>query len=645
MTTPNSPRKRVATPPRAPSDQHPQAPVFFLSFSVLISSVLAVLLLAACASQDVPTVDPPTASAPEQTAATSPSPTPPTPSMTDSQSKPEAPGAQDEFPTADETMVVVGSGAASLLGTQEVSAVAFDSAELESMGESGPRRRPSKLPQRSNPIFTKKVDPSVMSFVQAQQNPIDWNTEQYAPIEEQGFLRPGDNPLSTFSIDVDTASYANVRRFLNEETRPPAGAVRIEELVNYFHYPRRVEAGEQPFAVDMEIFEAPWREEHRLVRIAVEGREIPQKAVPARNLVFLLDVSGSMQGADRLELVKYGLTRLTETLRPIDRVSIVVYAGASGVVLPPTAGNEEEKIVSALERLSAGGSTAGAEGIRLAYRMAKKHFDPEGINRVILATDGDFNVGVSSRAELVKLIEKERESGVFLTVLGVGRGNLNDSGMEQLADHGNGNYAYIDRRSEARKVLVEQANATLVTIAKDVKIQVEFNPERVQAYRLIGYENRRLADQDFNDDTKDAGEIGAGHHVTALYEVVPVGAKGGVAGATVDPLKYQAPARLTDNAGTGEWLTVKLRYKAPDEDESKLVSAVLAGQPGKLRAASENARFSTAVALFGMLLRDSEYTGAGSYRLVEKLAEDSLGEDTSGQRKEFLELVSRAKKL
>lgn len=565
--------------------------------------------------------------------------------MTDSQSKPEAPGAQDEFPTADETMVVVGSGAASLLGTQEVSAVAFDSAELESMGESGPRRRPSKLPQRSNPIFTKKVDPSVMSFVQAQQNPIDWNTEQYAPIEEQGFLRPGDNPLSTFSIDVDTASYANVRRFLNEETRPPAGAVRIEELVNYFHYPRRVEAGEQPFAVDMEIFEAPWREEHRLVRIAVEGREIPQKAVPARNLVFLLDVSGSMQGADRLELVKYGLTRLTETLRPIDRVSIVVYAGASGVVLPPTAGNEEEKIVSALERLSAGGSTAGAEGIRLAYRMAKKHFDPEGINRVILATDGDFNVGVSSRAELVKLIEKERESGVFLTVLGVGRGNLNDSGMEQLADHGNGNYAYIDRRSEARKVLVEQANATLVTIAKDVKIQVEFNPERVQAYRLIGYENRRLADQDFNDDTKDAGEIGAGHHVTALYEVVPVGAKGGVAGATVDPLKYQAPARLTDNAGTGEWLTVKLRYKAPDEDESKLVSAVLAGQPGKLRAASENARFSTAVALFGMLLRDSEYTGAGSYRLVEKLAEDSLGEDTSGQRKEFLELVSRAKKL
>ena len=649
MTTPTSPRKPAATPPPSPADPRPQAPVFFLSFSVLISSVLAVLLLAACASQDVSTADTPSSSTAEQTAAAptlpatpmesygiSPTPTAPPPEA--------APGTDDEFPTADETMVVVGSGAASLVGQQMVSAIAFDADSLE-VAEGGPRRRPSKLPQRSSPIFSKKEEPALLSFAQVQPGPVDWNTEQYAPIEEQGFLRPGDNPLSTFSIDVDTASYANVRRFLNEETRPPAGAVRIEELVNYFHSPRRVEPGEQPFAVDMEIFEAPWREEHRLVRIAVEGRDIPQRAVPARNLVFLLDVSGSMQGADRLELVKYGLTRLTETLRPIDRVSIVVYAGASGVVLPPTAGNEEETIVSALERLSAGGSTAGAEGIQLAYRMARKNFDPEGINRVILATDGDFNVGVSSRSELVKLIEKERESGVFLTVLGVGRGNLNDSGMEQLADHGNGNYAYIDRRSEARKVLVEQANATLVTIAKDVKIQVEFNPERVQAYRLIGYENRRLADQDFNDDTKDAGEIGAGHHVTALYEVVPVGAKGGVAGATVDPLKYQAPKRLTDEAGTGEWLTVKLRYKAPDEDESKLVSAVLAGQPGKLQSASENARFSTAVALFGMLLRDSEFAGAGSYRLVEKLAEDSLGEDTSGQRKEFLELVSRARKL
>ena len=322
-----------------------------------------------------------------------------------------------------------------------------------------------------------------------------------------------------------------------------------------------------------------------------------------------------------------------------------MYAGASGLVLPPTPGNEEAKIIGALARLEAGGSTAGAAGLELAYRTAREHFDEEGINRVILATDGDFNVGVSNRSELLRMIEHQRESGVELTVLGVGRGNLNDATMEQLADHGNGNYAYMDSRREARKVLVEQADATLVTIAKDVKIQVEFNPQKVRAYRLIGYENRRLANQDFNDDTKDAGEIGAGHFVTALYEIVPVEARGGVQGAEVDPLRYQAAPDLTEAAATGEWLTLKLRYKDPGEDESQLLTAALAGQPGRVKSASENARFSTAVALFGMLLRDSEFKGAGSYRLVERLAEGAIGDDEHGERREFLELVSLARKL
>ena len=377
-----------------------------------------------------------------------------------------------------------------------------------------------------------------------------------------------------------------------------------------------------------------------------KGSELPPRDVPPRNLVFLVDVSGSMQGRRsaraREVRARCGSAR---RLRPIDRVSIVVYAGASGLVLPPTPGDEENKIVDALARLHAGGSTAGAAGIRLAYETARKHFDPDGINRVILATDGDFNVGISNRSELVRMIEEERESGVYLTVLGFGRGNLNDAGMEQLADHGNGNYAYVDTRAEARKVLVEQADATLVTIAEDVKIQVEFNPQKVQAYRLIGYENRRLENQDFNDDTKDAGEIGAGHHVTALYEIVPVGARGGVGGAGVDPLKYQVPPELSEAAANGEWLTVKLRYKAPQEEESRLLSTALAGRPARFDSASENARFSTAVALFGMLLRDSEFKGSGSYRLVEKIARSAIGDDAHSERREFVELVGLARRL
>ena len=626
---------------RTRPDSGPRGPVLFVSFSVLMTALLGVLFLAACATDD--------ASAPEpRVVAQEPPPTPPEEPVAETPGPVAATPEPDDPFAGVEEVVITGSGAAVLLSEVETSSIAFDADYLEGIGASdvrtnrpGPQKGVAR--RRMENLRYSEFVPNLE--IATPPPPIDWNTERYDESAEQGFLKPGDAPLSTFSVDVDTASYANVRRFLREQTRPPVGAVRIEELVNYFRYPRRVASSEAPFAVDMEIFEAPWRDEHRVVRIAVEGKEIARKEVPPRNLVFLLDVSGSMRGADRLGLVKYGMQRLVETLRPIDRVSIVVYAGASGLVLPPTPGNEETKIVDALERLEAGGSTAGAAGLELAYRTAREHFDDEGINRVILATDGDFNVGVSNRSELLKMIERERESGVELTVLGVGRGNLNDATMEQLADHGNGNYAYMDSRREARKVLVEQADATLVTIAKDVKIQVEFNPEKVRAYRLIGYENRRLADQDFNDDTKDAGEIGAGHHVTALYEIVPVDAKGGVQGATVDPLRYQTVPDLTEAAGTGEWLTLKLRYKDPGEDESKLLTAALAGQPGRVKSASENARFSTAVALFGMLLRDSEFKGAGSYRLVERLAEGALGDDEHGERSEFLELVSLARKL
>jgi Ca-activated chloride channel family protein len=472
-----------------------------------------------------------------------------------------------------------------------------------------------------------------------------WNTERYDSTEETGFLSAKDKPLSTFSIDVDTASYSNVRRFLIDGSRPPEGAVRIEEMVNYFRYPSDANAGDHPFAVETEIFASPWSKTHRLARVALSGREIPDEEIPPRNLVFLLDVSGSMQGPDRLGLVKRGLAGLVEHLRHEDRVAIVVYAGASGTVLAPTRGDQRDRILDALGALSAGGSTHGAAGIRLAYETARKHFDGEGINRVILATDGDFNVGVTSRSELVKLIEKERESGVFLTVLGFGRGNLNDAGMEELADKGNGHYAYIDSPAEARKVLVQEAGSTLVTIAKDVKIQVEFNPARVAAYRLIGYENRRLADRDFNDDEKDAGEIGAGHHVTALYEIVPVGVE---FDSGVDPLKYQKPAGA-QGAKTGdvskEWLTVKLRYKAPRESRSRLLDTVLAGEPVEFEAASESGRFSAAVALFGMLLRESDFKGDGDFDLAQSLARNALGDDPRGERAEFVRLVALAKEL
>jgi Ca-activated chloride channel family protein len=473
----------------------------------------------------------------------------------------------------------------------------------------------------------------------------DFHTESYARIDENPWLAAENNPLSTFSIDVDRASYTNVRRLILGGDRPPVDAVRIEEMVNYFTYDYPDVNGEHPFGITTEVADAPWRPQHRLVRIGVQGRRMELDELPPSNLVFLLDVSGSMQPYNKLPLLKKSLRLLVNELRPEDRVAIVVYAGAAGLVLPSESGREKEKILDALESLEAGGSTAGGAGIALAYRIGTENYIEGGNNRVILATDGDFNIGASSDAEMVRLIEEKRKHGIFLTVLGFGMGNLKDSKMEALADHGNGNYAYIDNLLEARKVLVTEMGGTLVTIAKDVKIQVEFNPARVQAYRLIGYENRLLADEDFNDDAKDAGELGAGHSVTALYEVVPVGAPP-VETGSVDPLRYQRPeedAPETRRAGEeDELMFVKLRYKAPDGERSRLIELPV---PDRVETASTDLRFAASVAAFGMLLRDSEQCGGFTLADVSRLARASLGEDRHGYRAEFVRLVEATREL
>ena len=432
--------------------------------------------------------------------------------------------------------------------------------------------------------------------------------EQYDAAVDEGVLQVRDAPLSTFSIDIDTASYANVRRFLTSGSLPPAGAVRIEELINYFSYTYDQPKGDKPFSVTTELARAPWNSDHQLLMVGLQGAEVEQNEIPSRNLVFLLDVSGSMASGDKLPLVKRAFTDFVTTLTAEDYVSIVVYAGASGCVLPPTRGDKTSEILGAIDRLHVGGSTNGGAGIRLAYDLAKKHFKSDGVNRVILATDGDFGVGTVNRSELVELIETERASGVFLSVLGVGTGNIKDATIEEIADKGNGNYSYLDSIAEARKVLIEEANGTLLTIAKDVKIQIEFNPVHVAGYRLIGYENRRLAAEDFNDDRKDAGEIGAGHSVTALYEIVPAGSS--VPGKSIDPLRYQRPSQPSeeplqrDRVSSDELATVKLRYKAPDTNVSRLLTRHVTASPVEDHARSENLRFASAVATFGMVLRE-----------------------------------------
>jgi Ca-activated chloride channel family protein len=468
--------------------------------------------------------------------------------------------------------------------------------------------------------------------------------EGYDAIDENVFRSPREHPLSTFSIDVDTASMSNVRNLLEGERLPPAGAVRIEEMLNYFDYDYPQPTGEAPFSVTTEVAQCPWNPKHRLLLIGIQGRVMEPENIPPRNLVFLLDVSGSMSSANKLGLVRQAMKLLTAELREEDRVSIVVYAGASGVVLEPTAGSEKQTILAALDRLSAGGSTNAGAGIRLAYDLARKNYDEEGINRVILATDGDFNVGVTSRDELETLIGKQRKSGVFLTVLGVGRGNLKDSQMEMLADKGNGNYAYLDSIAEAEKVLVRDASGTLVTIAKDVKIQVEFNPNQVGSYRLIGYENRKLAARDFNDDRKDAGEIGAGHSVTALYEVTPP--EENAAKSSVDPLRYQSKRGTVGPVFIDELAFVKLRYKRPDGEVSRLIKRPVE-DPGNISfaATSRDFRFAAAVATFGMALRNSEEGGDASYALASELLAGTEGEDPHGERRALGDLIGRAKAL
>ncbi|MDT5295036.1 MAG: Ca-activated chloride channel [Acidobacteriota bacterium] len=469
--------------------------------------------------------------------------------------------------------------------------------------------------------------------------------ESYAKIDENPFLEAARAPLSTFSIDVDTASYSNTRRFLNDGQMPPKDAVRIEELVNYFTYDYPQPTGAAPFSVTAEVADCPWNAQHRLVHVGLQGKKIATEDLPPANLVFLIDVSGSMEEPRKLPLVKSSLRTLAEQLSGRDRVAIVVYAGNSGLVLPSTPGDQKGEIISALDRLEAGGSTNGGSGIQLAYRVAQDNFIRGGTNRVILATDGDFNVGMTGDDELVRLIEEKRRGGVFLSVLGFGAGNLNDSMMEKLADKGNGNYAYIDTQAEAQKALGEQVGGTLATIAKDVKIQVEFNPRAVAGYRLIGYENRLLAARDFNDDKKDAGEIGAGHTVTALYEIVPAGQK--VENPGVDELKYGPPAAQVEQSapGGGELLTVKLRYKEPDGDVSKPLNVGVVDSHASYRNASENFKFSAAVAEFGMLLRDSRYKGQSSYDAALALARASAGADLRGYRTEFVRLVETAKGL
>jgi Ca-activated chloride channel family protein len=465
----------------------------------------------------------------------------------------------------------------------------------------------------------------------------EFNTEEYKAITENKFLDVTSYPLSTFSIDVDAASYSNIRRFINDNQLPPKDAVRIEELINYFSYDYPQPGSKHPFSIVAEISDCPWESSHRLVHIGLQGREIPTRDLPANNLVFLLDVSGSMDTPNKLPLLKKAFKMLVDKIRRKDRIAIVVYAGAAGLVLPSSSGNKKDRILDAIEMLEAGGSTAGSAGIRLAYKVADENFITSGNNRVILATDGDFNVGISSEAELVELIEKEREKGVYLTVLGFGAGNLKDSKMEQIADKGNGNYFCVDNILEAKKTLINEMGGTLFTIAKDVKAQVEFNPVKVSAYRLIGYENRLLRKEDFSDDSKDAGEMGAGHSVTALYEIIPVGVSSDMAEA--QPLKYQTLGIKPEALESRELMTVKFRYKPRDDDESRLIVMPVVDLNIPFDESSDNFRFSAAVAEFGMLLRDSEFKGNSSYPDAFRIAKSSMGRDEDGYRSEFIRLV------
>ena len=514
--------------------------------------------------------------------------------------------------------------------------------------------KPKDIAAIARPVPQEQVEEEPPASELPSRYRQDFDTATYDHIAETPFLPAATNPLSTFSIDVDTASYSNVRRFINAGSRPPKDAVRVEEMINYFSYDYREPEGDRPFSIDLDSTACPWDATHRLLRIGLKGREVANENRPASNLVFLLDVSGSMEPSERLPLVKQAMRLLIEKLSEKDRVAVVVYAGDSGLALPSTTGDRKERILSALENLSAGGSTNGAEGIELAYKVARDNFIKGGVNRVILATDGDFNIGVTNQGDLTRLIEEKAKSGVFLSVLGVGTDNLKDSTMQKLADKGNGNYAYLDSVEEARKVLVQQTNGTLMTIAKDVKIQVEFNPARVVSYRLIGYEKRILRKEDFNNDKVDAGEIGAGHTVTALYEIVPAGTGAADPAASippVEPLKYQTPysaalaASQADTKVSQEMVTVKLRYKKPEGDQSQLIESSFVDNGSKFEAAAPDLKFAAAVAEFGMILRDSEYKGKGTIGAVIEWAQEGKGRDAAGYRAGFIELARKLQRL
>lgn len=463
---------------------------------------------------------------------------------------------------------------------------------------------------------------------------VEFNTEGYTAVHENGFKSPVKEPLSTFSIDVDAASYSNVRRFINQGVPPVIDAVRIEEMINYFDYDYPQPDNEHPFSINYEFGECPWNSKNKLLHIGLQGKEMKNADAPASNLVFLLDVSGSMDEPNKLPLLVKAMKLLVSQLRPQDRVAIVVYAGSSGLVLPSTSGNHKEIIVEALDRLQAGGSTAGEAGLKLAYKVAEEHFIKNGNNRIILATDGDFNVGPSSNAEMERLIITYRDKGIFISVAGFGMGNYKDDKMEIIADKGNGNYSYIDNLMEAKKVFINEFTSTLFTIAKDVKIQIEFNPAYVKEYRLVGYENRILNEEDFENDKKDAGEMGAGHSVTALYEIVP--ADGENVGRK---LKYQQTEAIADPKANGELATIKFRYKKPDGETSLLMTEVIPFSSKTLESTSDNFRFSAAVAGFGMMLRHSEFKGSISYEQVLQMAKASKGSDADGYRSEFIRLV------
>lgn len=486
-----------------------------------------------------------------------------------------------------------------------------------------------------------KIDHSGGSTVSYKSSDVDYNTESYSAINENGFKNSSVNPLSTFSVDVDAASYSNVRRFIMGGSKPPIDAVRVEEMINYFDYDYPDPVDDVPFSISTEIGDCPWNEKSKLVHIGLQAERLKTKDLPANNLVFLIDVSGSMAQENKLPLLVKSFKLLVNELRPEDKVAIVVYAGAAGIVLEPTSGNDKTKILESLEALNAGGSTAGGQGIILAYKVASENFIQGGNNRVILATDGDFNVGMSSDAEMQRLIEEKRESSVFLTCLGFGMGNYQDSKLEILSDKGNGNYAYIDNLLEAKKVLVTEIGGTLLTLAKDVKIQVEFNPMIIESYRLVGYENRLLNAEDFNDDKKDAGEIGAGHSVTALYEVV---LKGQGNAPTVDPLRYSTN-EPNESALINEMLTVKFRYKKPDGDVSMLIEKNLENKIIAWSDLSNDFKFSAAVSEFGMVLRNSEFKGTSSFESILKLAHESKGNDKNGYRAEFIRIVELSKAL